>query len=441
MTDVVALREYESRSVVLSVVQAAELARVAGNRLSVRASGSEGVYEVKAGAHVGAIVTSSLRVLVVPKVPLRNLFLLLGVAPPHLEDAPFDFGREDDLLSIMAWMFAHEVDRATSRGVLRGYRYTEESLVSPRGRIDIRTQIRRPGINTPMPCTFDEFTADHTPNRVLLAALDRVARVPGLAMPARLELNRIRPRFEEVALVRVDPQTVDRWQPTRLDVHYEAAMRMAGVILHNLSLGHDIQGARVAAASFTIDMNDLFQRFVADRLRRALRGRLDVGEEPRIPLAVNGRLTMRPDLVFARRGDTIYVGDTKYKLSQGPARMGDYYQLLAYLTAMGLKEGVLIYAQDPGDDADPISEELVHTVRVRNTDKVIHVFRLPLDGRNEDVEAGLRTLGDWIAAGVMRLIPPGDSGDARPMARSEEALSGNGLIDDSMLRGAANTVG
>ena len=106
---------------------------------------------------------------------------------------------------------------------------------------------------------------------------------------------------------------------------------------------------------------------------------------------------MRPDLVMRDDRRASYVGDVKYKLSSGPGRMSDYYQLLAYTTAMSLQEGVLVYAQDPGDADDLIeTSERVHTVRIRNTDKAIHVYRLPLTGSNQDLEQGLEDLATWI---------------------------------------------
>ncbi len=51
-----------------------------------------------------------------------------------------------------------------------------------------------------------------------------------------------------------------------------------------------------------------------------------------------------------------------------------------------------------GDDAidDPLGDEPVHTVRIRNTSTSLHVYRLPLTGTNDQVEAGLANLADWI---------------------------------------------
>lgn len=390
---VIELAEYEKLVVALTRADAEAIRQAAGNRVAVGLSAKEGHYELTATQHVGAIVTGNVSVAIRPKVPLHNLFLLLGVSPPDFDETLFGFGHDADLLSVMAAVFTTAVDQATARGIHRGYRATEERLASPRGRIDLVRQVRAPALVSPMACRYDEYTGDHFPNRVLVAALDRLGRVPGLGVGLRIGLNRVAPRFTDVARVVVDPAAVDRWKPTRVDAHYEVAMRLAGLILRNLTLTH--RTAATAAASFTVDMNDLFEAFVADRLSKHLR-HLRVVTEPKVPLAYTPGQTMKPDLVFRRDERDAYVGDTKYKLSTGPARLRDYYQLLAYATAMNLSEGVLIYAQDP-DDQSIDSGDQVHSIAVRNSGKVIHTYRLPLTGSNADVEGALKDQSAWVA--------------------------------------------
>lgn len=393
------LQEYEKRSFTLSRTQVEELRSAGEGALGVGLSDSPDRYELIAGSRVGVVVTPEVSVLIRPKVPIHNLFVLLGVAPPDFVAAPFPFDTDRDLLVIMAAVFARSVDRATVRGVIRGYRPTAERLRSPRGRIDLVEQLRHPATVSPIACRFDEFTADVFVNRAIVAALDRVGRVSGLPPRLRHLLNHLRQRFDEVAHVAVDPDEIDRWVPSRLNQHYEQPVRLAAVILRNLSLTHNTGGA--SSATFLVDMNTLFQQFVADRLRRHVRP-FELIEEPSVALAVPRSLIMRPDLVLRHRGRDAYVGDVKYKLARGPGRMSDYYQLLAYTTAMSRREGVLIYAQDPGDADDPIGNERVHTVRIRNTDTQIHVYRVPLSGSNQDLEVAMEQLAAWITGRCTR---------------------------------------
>lgn len=111
---------------------------------------------------------------------------------------------------------------------------------------------------------------------------------------------------------------------------------------------------------------------------------------------------MRPDLVFRRGGETVFVGDLKYKRAKNQADMptSDHHQLLAYTAGMNLPEGVLIYCKDP--DTPGSRHE---SITVRNVDKVLHSWGLDLSGSPADVEAEIDNVADWIAESANRAVP------------------------------------
>nr|WP_249420519.1 McrC family protein [Rhabdothermincola salaria] len=391
------LLEYESKQVALTQEQAVDLRRAGGQALSVSIGGEPGAYDLKADSQVGTVVAGDQAVLIRPKVPFRNLFYLLGVKLPDFGQFDFDFGKDLGVLGAMAAVFARAVEDATARGVYRSYRHTEDRLLAPRGRIDIAAQLRRPAMPSPMACRFDEFTSDVPLNQFLVAALERVRRVPGLPAPLRADLLRLMNRFDEVTRVPVEATAMDRWRPGRLDRHYRFSVQLAQLIMKNLSLADRHGSSR--GATFLVDMPALFQAFVTQRLTTALRGRLTVRPEPSVPLGQtiagpSRKLTLLPDLTFERHSVRVYVGDVKYKLSTGAARMGDYQQLLTYSTVTGLDEGILIYAEDPDSPADA---PRVHTVRTTTAGTLLHTYRVPLAGSHRELEAEVVTLADWIA--------------------------------------------
>jgi len=187
----------------------------------------------------------------------------------------------------------------------------------------------------------------------------------------------------------VAAEDLDRVAFTRLNRHYEPALRLARLLFENLAL-HDQRG-RTRASAFLVDMNKLFERFVTERLRRALRGRLEVRSEPPVYLAEGRNVLMKPDLEFRRNGRAVFVADTKYKLTgDAAARSADYYQMLAYTTALDVPAGLLIYCLDEGG----IPES---TVTVRHSGKQLHTKALDLSGAPGAVNAELDALADWIA--------------------------------------------
>ena len=209
-----------------------------------------------------------------------------------------------------------------------------------------------------------------------------------------------------MADVAVEPDDLDRIAITRLNAHYEPALRLARLLLANLTLVDQRGGT--TASSFLVDMNKLFERFVTERLRRALRGRLEVRPEPPVQLGEGraGRVLMKPDLEFRRRTAEVYVGDIKYKLTaDARARNADYYQLLAYTTALDLPEGVLIYCLADGGRPE-------RSVTVRHAGKVLHTRAIDLTGSAADVAAELAAMANWIAE------------RAALVARSPTALAG-----------------
>lgn len=390
MTRVIALREYEQRVVELDDQDARDVATVSNGKLTVLAGPAAGTWLLAPSGWVGAVVTPNVEVLIRPKVPLHNLFLLLdvGLPPDAWRRETFAYGTDPHLLAAMAAFYARAAERALARGVRRDYRAESARLLTLRGRVDVVGQLRTPGVVAPIACRFDEYTADIAENRALKAAVRRLLRLPGVRPDTRRLLERLLAQLEEVADAHVDPASIERIVITRLNRHYEPALRLAALILRNTSLLDRVGTAD--ASAFLLDMPGLFQRWLTDRLRRHLRGRLDVLAERRIHLGAGGKIPMDPDLEFRAGGITVYAGDVKYKLtSDGRGKNADYYQLFAYLTALELPEGVLVYCQA---DAEPERD-----VVVANSGKRLWTKLVSLGGSSEQAEDSVRELADWIA--------------------------------------------
>jgi 5-methylcytosine-specific restriction enzyme subunit McrC len=156
------------------------------------------------------------------------------------------------------------------------------------------------------------------------------------------------------------------------------------------------------ASVFLIDMNRAFEAFVTARLARYLAGRLDVRAQETRRLGHGGTARIRPDLTFQSPGGmTVYVADTKYKITaDGYARDSDYYQILAYTRALDVPAGMLIYCQRDGD-APPTSITVgAHQIRLDTS-------ALALTGTPADIERHLHALADQITqrTGLCPAVP------------------------------------
>ncbi|GGB86622.1 hypothetical protein N798_04075 [Knoellia flava TL1] len=351
-----------------------------------------GLWRVTATSYVGSLVVDGIELLIRPKINPENLFLLLepGLPPSAWRKEAFDYDVTSDLLPSVIAFFARTVETTLGRGVLRSYQARDESLVALRGRLDIVGQFKRSGVLTPVACSYDDFSEDVIENRVLRAAVRLALRVPRVDAAERRRLMRQLVALEGVSDTDIRTDTVDMIRMTRLNQHYAPALGLARLVLANLTLT-DVRGA-TSASSFMVDMNDLFQRFVTERLRRELRGTLNVVDEPTVHLGLGRQVAMQPDLVFREPGrEVCYVADVKYKLAtDARGRSGDYYQLLAYATAMDLSEGMLIYCRRQ-DDTDH------SVVTVRNAAKKLVLRSVDLGGPPEHVEQEIAALADTIA--------------------------------------------
>ena len=416
-----ALREYSSEVLALSSEQAGALNRVGGGKyLSVEPEEFAGRWRVTAHNYVGSINVGGLQVLVRPKIPLRNLFLLLevGLRDRDWHDEAVRYETTLDLLPALVSFFARTTETTLARGLYHSYREQRDRLVAMRGRVDIARQLAQPGVVIPMHCQFTEFTADLIENSYLKAAVSRSLRVAGVQPIDRRRLMQHLVTLEDVGDVRHHHADSDRVVFSRLNEHYKPALRLARLVLANLTL-QDATG-ETQASSFMLDMNELFERFVTERLRRALRGRLGVKDQHRDRLDEDRRVAIRPDLLFSSQGTAKFVADIKYKLTDDGAggRTADYYQLLAYTTALDLPEGVLIYCLNAKADSDDPDDNgsiaglrrrhategsaspgaaAVSSVRVRHAGKVLHTYALDLSGTTDDVDKNVRELADWIA--------------------------------------------
>ena len=139
----------------------------------------------------------------------------------------------------------------------------------------------------------------------------------------------------------------------------------------------------VRAPGFLMNMNDVFQEFVTVALRQALGvSSVAFGERSISTLDQAGRVNLKPDLVWREGSKCLFVGDAKYKkIEVQHAPNADLYQLLAYVTALDLPGGMLIYAKGEGEPA-------VHTVR--HSGKRLEVAALDLC---QPLEAVLKDVG------------------------------------------------
>lgn len=361
----------------------------APGRWSLRAGSKVGAVSVAAPGGGGAPVT----VRITPKVPIARLFFLLGYSlDPQggWRDGEVEVADHRDLLPALAHAVERQVDRALRRGLLQGYRETEETALVVRGRIREAEQIRRRfGAPLPVEVAYDEFTTDIAENRIPRTAVERLLRLPGVPREVRRRLLHQRARLADVTAI-VRGQPIPDWRPTRLNSRYHHALRLARVVLDGACAEHAPGGLHIDG--FLFDMNQLFEDFVTVALREVFRnpGRTARLQDPH-HLDEASVVRMRPDFVlYGADGAPSAVADAKYKAEMRDGYPGaDLYQMLAYCTVLGLPDGHLVYAKGHAP----------HTShRVRHAGIVLHQHALDLDQAPAGLLADISAVAQQMCA-------------------------------------------
>ncbi len=313
-----------------------------------------GSWTVLPAGTVGAVQLDDLLVEVRPKhkVGLSRLLFLLGYAAnPGFRPEDVAGVEDADLFAALGESLARHGERALERGALSGYVHVEDALRTVRGRIRVGDQLsRRPGLLLPLEVAFDDFTADIPENRILRAAIRLMLQVPRVSDEVRWKLAHLDSKLDGVSELRFGAP-LPPWAASRLNEHYVPALRLAEIILRNMSAEAGI--GRHSVASFVVNMAKVFEDFVTTALSEALdgyagetRGQYEAFLDETESDQPGNRIRMSVDIVHSLRGVPAMLFDAKYKAASatGGYPNADHYQMLAYCTALRVSTAWLVYA-------------------------------------------------------------------------------------------------
>lgn len=230
---------------------------------------------------VGVVRLTGFEVRVVPKLVGRDLRLLEmleftdGIeALSRLPGVHELLSEKSHLFDLIAAMFVQEAERVLRAGLLADYVEEEDELPVLRGRLLAGRQVlERFGRVDRLLCRFDERKQDVVENQLLAAALDACA---GYAshLPTRRKARELGYIFREVC----DPMGLDLNAARqsvfydRLNEHYKPAHDLGWLVLGRLGVDNLFLNGSTRVFAFMLDMNLLFERFVARILEQVLIG-------------------------------------------------------------------------------------------------------------------------------------------------------------------------
>lgn len=379
------LTEYRPREVRLRRADVDTLL-VAGPAVQVVPTRERHRYRLTAQGVAGVLLTPHLRIVIRPKIPAANLFLLLDpdAPPPTVPDAAApEPGTE--AIEFLARRLADAMRSRAASGLRRGYVERTDRQPFLQGRLDVAAHTREsPAARDRFHVTRDEFSTDTAVHRLIKATAETLLASPLVSPAVRTALRTARGGYAEVASVPLDLAAFDGLRPDRLAEADRPLLDLCRLLARSMQPGD--RPGDVTGPAFLLDLERVFERYVERGLQAALAGSLEVQREftyhAPVP-AGQPPLTGRPDFVIRRDGKAICVLDAKWKALDGPPPAADVHQALAYATGLGCRDVRLVY---PGRRSAAWRYDLTE----RDATLTIHTLRVV--GPRETCERSVRRL-------------------------------------------------
>lgn len=343
---------------------------------------------VKAYSHVGRVRIGDLNVTVMPKLRGSSMMGLLryayGFRRLNLFSDTSHFSEPCGFEDLLVMQINAEVQELLSRGLQRSYIQRNESLGSPRGRIDIQQLARQGGkVSATLACQHYPRIEDTLLNGVLVAGLKLAASLAS-NVELRRESRRLAGLIEEhvspVALSGAIMSQVDR-QLTRLTMTYQPSMSIIKLLLESKGVALEGEAITNRLPGFMFDMNAFFQAILSRLLRENLPG-YEVIDEHSLKgmMRYNPNFSpprrsplQRPDYVIKKGGKICSILDAKYRdiwEKDLPRHM--LYQLVVYaVSQQDQPRSTILYptfhpgARETGIDVlDPVYGKVIGQVRM-----------------------------------------------------------------------------
>lgn len=306
--------------------------------------------------------------------------------------------RADSLLEVFIALFAERLLAEVRRGLPRLYRTHEDDLRALRGRLDVIRQFTVHAVRPDrLACRFDALDANVPLMQVMKACVVLLARHARSADTQR-KLAELRFLLADVSDV---PLGALPWRQIRIDRssrRWRTLVELARLLLGGRWQQTHAQARAPEGVTLLFPMNDLFERYVAVQLRRALAGSgLDIVAQGGFayclgawndgePVVGDSHPT-RPDILVKDGDRVVAVLDTKWKYLAKGVSHADLYQMMAYARLYACRRLILLYPAPAGEVAPDVDTRGIPPGPDR-----LDIATVPLDQRTEDIRGALRRL-------------------------------------------------
>ncbi|MCK8825247.1 McrC family protein [Fuchsiella alkaliacetigena] len=241
-----------------------------------------------------------------------------------------------NLSEIIVEFLLGEVRNITERGLFKEYVKYNRNLKVVRGRINIRKQLTNNFLRGDIiNCNFEELDTDVVENKIILKALNIAKRITKNRDLLK-EVNKYQAIFKQFCS-ELKKNEVPDIKYHRLNSYYEEAHLYSKLIIENIGTENIYTGKNSSSYSLLVNINDLFEEFVAQLFIKYLSNKYQIKAQKRITDAIVDKNSNRyrdiiPDLYFKnRKTDEVIIVDMKNKdYGEKKIQNKDIYQLSFY---------------------------------------------------------------------------------------------------------------
>jgi 5-methylcytosine-specific restriction enzyme subunit McrC len=283
-----------------------------------------------------------------PKIHLTNLFRMLQYAFDldsfNFSDGVVQYSSLNEFYDYIANYLAISILNRSRKGFYRNYLSETDRLTYCRGRIDLTDIINKPW-EVSIPCCFDDHTADIRENRILAWTLACILK-SGLC--TEKSSGNIRKAFNclkgLVLLEKLDPSDCHSIVYNKLNFDYKPLHLICSFFLEHS--GPSLQSGERKMIPFLVNMNVLYEKFVAKWLENNIPNNIKIGTQKQIVIGEDCKVSFRADLILYEKENTkpICILETKYKIPERP-ESSDVAQAIAYSEIINCNTAIIVYPE------------------------------------------------------------------------------------------------
>lgn len=308
-------------------------------------------------------------------IPVQNIYYMLAYAFQILHEQSYqDVAVENfqNTAELLAAILCRGVAVQVKRGLGRQYITKEDSLSSPRGKIEVSESIKTQVIRKKqLVCTYDEFSVDSYPNRIIKTTMELLLR-SDISKSRKKELRKLLIFFDEVSVMDKH-DIVWNLQYDRNNQTYRMLIELCRLIMKGLLQTNTDGTTRIMDYLDEQTMPKLYEKFILGYYKREhpelkayspqIEWQLDNDVKTMLPtmqsdIVIKNKITKRTLIIDAK----YYAHNTQMKAPYMTQTIhsANLYQIFTYVKNWAAEpdemvSGMLLYARtedalQPGND-------------------------------------------------------------------------------------------